>query len=170
MWDETTWYLWGANVGNYRQGPIGTLIGGDGLAGVNGPSRGRYHPHYVGLITMTVADLPENAPVFAALAARVDGGGSVVVPVYDTAEGGPPTLKLSLGTGIAAGQPGWGAIQRSILSGIVKLGQRCGAVKIPAGVYWPDCRTPEPCVRYPVATLADIEHIVDAVLAPGPAD
>jgi len=28
VWDRSTWYTWGANSGNYLQGPIGSLIGG----------------------------------------------------------------------------------------------------------------------------------------------
>tara|TARA_R110002020_G_scaffold207296_1_gene412747 strand:- start:2970 stop:3338 length:369 start_codon:yes stop_codon:yes gene_type:complete len=41
VWDRSTYYTWGANSGNYRQGPIGSLIGGGGMAGGNGPTRDR---------------------------------------------------------------------------------------------------------------------------------
>lgn len=162
VWNRSSWYIWGANSGNYRQGPIGSLIGGGGMAGPNGPTRGRMHPHYVGVITMNEADMPLNAPVYARLAALIDSGDTVVIPVFVDRQL-VPGFKLSLGTGIGGNQPDWGEIQSNVLSGIVRLGQAAGRVEIPKGAYWPDLRQPTPKI-HPIASLEDISAIVDDVL------
>lgn len=162
VWDRSTWYIWGANSGNYLQGPIGGLIGGGGMAGPNGPTRGRMHPHYIGIITMNAADMPLNAPVYAGLEALIAKGDNVAIPVYVDRQM-VPGFKLSLGTGIGGNQPNWGDIQKNVLSGIVRIGQAAARVEIPKGAYWPDLRQPTPKI-YPIASLDDISSIVDDVL------
>ena len=165
VWDENTYYLWGANVGNYQLKPIGTIIGGGGMAGPNGPTRGRHHPHYVGIITMDASEMPKNDAVFnylAGLASNNDN--NILIPVYNTSSSGTPEYKFSLGTGIGGSQPKWADIQIYILKQIVKLAALCD-VDIPDGVYWPDCRQPQPYPRYQLKSIQDIEDIIDKVLS-----
>jgi len=133
------------------------------MAGVaHGPTRGRMHPHYIGIITMNDADMPLNAPVYAGLEALIAKGDNVVIPVFVDPQI-VPGFKLSLGTGIGSNQPNWGDIQKNVLSGIIQLGKAAGSVEIPKGTYWPDLRQSPPKI-YPIASLDDISSIVDDVL------
>ncbi|MCY0096095.1 hypothetical protein [Hoeflea ulvae] len=164
VWDRATWYTWGANSGNYQQGPIGTVIGGGGMAGAaHGPTIGRMHPHYIGIITMNDADMPLNTPVYADLQALIAKGENVVIPIFVDHQIGPG-YKLSLGTGIGSSQPNWGDIQKNVLSGIVQLGNAAGAVEIPQGTYWPDLRQSPPVI-HKITCLDDISTIIDTVLS-----
>ena len=164
VWQQNIHYLWGANVGNYKQGPIGTLIGGGGMASVRrGPTRGRFHPNYVGVITMDYAQMPNNDAVFIDLQSLAAKGKDVLVPIFHDKAIQSTGYKLSLGTGIGSSQSNWGGIQRYILDKIYTLGLQCGSVKLKSGVYWPDLRQ-TPVKVYPINALADIKNIVDNVL------
>jgi hypothetical protein len=134
------------------------------MAGPHGPSRGRNHPHYIGVITMDESTMALNDPVFAGLSDLIAGGNNVVVPIFKDTDVSATGYKLSLGTGIGATQPNWGAIQKYILVHLVALGAAAAAVDIADGTYWPDLRT-QPPKLYPVASLADLEDIVDTVLS-----
>lgn len=156
VWKKDTFYTWGANAGNY-QVPLGKSLNGLGMAADDGPSKGRAHPHYVGIITMNLQDMPKNDPVFLALENELGNGNNVVIPSHHG--------KLSLGTGIGAGVPNWAEIQKYLLEKIYALGGKASASKIPPGTYWPDCRIdPKHPVAYPLAKLDDLKNIVDNVL------
>src|ERR1044072_320242 len=98
VWHKNTFYTWGANSGNYQLA-IGQSLHGLGMADVKGPSRGRAHPHYVGIITMDVNDMPKNDPVFLALENELSNGNHVVIPSFKG--------RFSLGTGLGANVPNW---------------------------------------------------------------
>ncbi len=164
VWKQSDYYLWGANSGNYKQGPIGSMIGGGGMAGVHGPTLGRMHPHYVGIITMDVLTMPLNDPVFTGLGDLIAAGSDVVVPVFRDTKISATGHKFALGTGIGATQSNWGGIQSAVLSGILALGKLSGSVDMGSDTYWPDMRQTSPKL-YPLTSLADIATIVDTVLA-----
>ena len=151
-WDRDTYYLWGANSGNYQGIAIGQLLGGGGMAGTNGPSRGRAHPHYVGVITMDVADLPKNDPVFQELAGYMANGKNVVAPTFHG--------EWSLGTGIGKNIPNWGDIQKYLLSHVYSLGQAASGAVFPPGTYWPDWRPGMNGVKHPIASMSDLLAII----------
>jgi predicted NAD-dependent protein-ADP-ribosyltransferase YbiA (DUF1768 family) len=168
-WDRDTYYLWGANVLNYAGIALGDSLNGDKMAGPNGPSRGRAHPHYVGVITMSASDLPKNDAVFQSLATLMASGKHVQVPSY----GG----RLSLGTGIGASVPNWADIQKYLLEQIIVLTSTASSVSIPPGTFWPDVRT-TPETPHKISSVPDLQNIVDflsgnvhaapaAALAPG---
>ncbi|GAB4182282.1 MAG: hypothetical protein Tsb002_03330 [Wenzhouxiangellaceae bacterium] len=163
VWRRDTYYLWGANQGNYRQQAIGTVIGGGGMAGDQGPTRGRYHPHYVGVITMQYQTMPGNDAVFGTLQQWLDQGHHVVVPTFPDPSIQATGAKFSLGTGIGGSQPHWDHIQRYLLSHIVALSQHAERTEFPAGTYWPDLRR-QPVVTHPLTSLQDIQRIIDTVL------
>ncbi|MFT5777595.1 MAG: hypothetical protein ACI837_000531 [Crocinitomicaceae bacterium] len=165
VWNKSTYYLWGANAGNYQVMPMGTLLGGSGLAGVkHGPSRGRFHPHYVGIITMDLSSMPLNDAVFADLLTKLKSGKDIVVPIYNEDHATPATFKYSLGTGIGAGQPGWGGIQKSIFQQILTLGDSASSVDIPSGTYWPNGLATQPYPHIPLKSLSDIKTIISTYL------
>jgi len=151
-WDRDSYYLWGANAENYTGIAIGDSLNGGGMAGDNGPSRGRAHPHYVGVITMSTGDLPKNDAVFQALATLMASGKTVQVPSYHE--------KLSLGTGIGSSVTGWADIQKYLLEQIIVLAGTASSVIIPHGTFWPDVRT-TPETRHYISSVADLQKIVD---------
>ena len=158
VWNRNTFYAWGANAGNYQGIAIGKSLQGGGMADpIIGPSRGRAHPHYVGIITMNLHDMPKNDPVFLALENEIGNGNNVVIPSFHG--------KLSLGTGIGATVPNWADVQKYLLQKIYGLGQKAAAIKIPPGLYWPDCRIdPKKPIPYPISKLDDLMDIVNNVL------
>jgi hypothetical protein len=162
VWDKNSYYLWGANEGNYQQTPIGQLIGGGGMAGINGPSRGRSHPHYIGVNTMEFADMADNDAVFDDLNTKIRNGQNVVVPIYAQDKATPCMAQCSLGTGIGATVPHWSDIQKYIFGKFVELAQTAGTgnLVIPDGTYWPDCRKPEPHPRHMITSVEDMETII----------
>ncbi len=165
VWDTNTYYLWGANAGNYKQKPIGDILGGGGMAGARiGPSRGRSHPNYIGVNTMEIDHMGDNDAVFKDLAQKLQDGKDVVIPIFDDDHATPTTYKYSLGTGLGSDVDKWGDVQKYVFDLIVKLGKNAGSVDIPSGVYWPDCRKTKPHPRQPITSLADIQKIVDNVL------
>jgi hypothetical protein len=151
VWDPNAHYLWGANSGNYSGIAIGGSLNGRGMAGANGPTRGRAHPNYVGIITMDAQDMPLNDSVFDRLEEFLRTGKNVVVPTQH--------LKLSLGTGIGATAPDWDQIQSYLLKKIHQLGMIARNVDIPEGTYWPDCRRTPP-VRHVITKLTNLSDIV----------
>ena len=151
-WDRDTYYLWGANVGNYTGIPLGDSLNGDKMAGPNGPSRGRAHPHYVGVITMSASDLPKNDAVFQSLATLMASGKDIQVPSYHG--------RLSLGTGIGATVPNWPDIQKYLLEQIIVLASGASSVTIPPGTFWPDVRN-KPETAHKISSVADLQNIVD---------
>ena len=155
VWDRDTFYTWGANAGNYQGIPIGKSLHGDGMAGaLHGPSRGRAHPHYVGLITMSLPDMPKNDPVFVSLENEISNGNNVVIPAFNG--------RFSLGTGIGKTVQNWAEIQKYLLTKIYDLGQKA-SVTIPPGTFWPDCRK-DPEEAHPITKLDDLMDIVNKVL------
>ena len=155
VWNKNTFYTWGANAGNYQGIAIGKSLNGDGMAGDRGPSRGKAHPHYVGIITMSLNDMPKNDAVFHALENEIANGHNVVIPAFKG--------RFSLGTGIGANVPNWAEIQKYLLAKIYGLGQKASAPTIPPGTFWPDCRT-RPETTYPISKLDDLIGIVNNVL------
>lgn len=158
VWDKNTFYTWGANSGNYQLA-IGQSLHGLGMADVSGPSRGRAHPHYVGIITMNLNDMPKNDPVFLSLENELSNGNNVVIPSFKG--------RFSLGTGIGASVSNWAEIQKYLLGKIHGLGQKASAATIPPGTFWPDCRTSSDKAHqktYPITKLDDITGIVNDVL------
>lgn len=170
VWDRNAYYLWGANGGNYRRSTLGEIIGGGGLAGPRGPTRGRAHPRYVGICTMGTDEIALNGPVFEELGAKLTAGATIVAPTYQG--------KLSLGTGIGATRPGasesvhrdWLKIQGSILSELLQLGRLASGVRIPEGTYWPDCTKADVTTMRPtdphahgIRSLDDLEAIASHI-------
>lgn len=130
VWDKNTFYLWGANQSNYDL-KQGDNLGGAGLAGSNGPTRGYAHDHYIGIDTMDYSDM-RNPSQFKKLESFLLNGDSILVPTFHG--------QFSLGTGIAAQQPEWQQIQHQIFEGLVKLATQASALQVPEGTFWPDCR------------------------------
>ena len=161
VWNRSSWYLWGANGSNYDL-PIGQDLMGEGMAGKHGPSRGHAHPHFVGIITMSTADLPINDKTFATLKARIAAGDSVIVPIFPDSAFSPTGDTLSLGTGIGSSIPGWASIQREILAHIHALGEAASGVTIPPGLYWPDLSQAKPTL-HDITSLADIKTIYESL-------
>lgn len=168
IWDKDTYYLWGANSGNYLKQTIGEVIGGGGLAGPNGPTRGMAHPHYIGVNTMDFDLMSENDAVFANLKSLIESGKNVLVPIFNDDKSTPNMYKYSLGTGIGAGTNNWAGIQKYIFEKLLVLAkpntenENC---EIPNGVYWPDCQKPEPYPRYNITSTADIKTIIHNYLS-----
>jgi len=156
-WDRRTYYLWGANSGNFRGVPLGKSLGGDGMAGHDGPSRGRAHPHYMGVITMAKDELQRNDDVFKDLALLIADGANVVVPTHRG--------RWSLGTGIGANVDHWDVIQEYLLTQVYRLGQEADAVAIPVGTYWPDMRPRMNEARHPIAKQDDLLEIAKLLSA-----
>jgi predicted NAD-dependent protein-ADP-ribosyltransferase YbiA (DUF1768 family) len=157
-WNPDSFYLWGANSGNYQQKPIGTLIGGGGMAGTHGPSLGRSHPHYIGVNTMEFDNMKDNDAVFDDLNNKIKNGQNVVVPIFPDENGS----KYSLGTGLGVDVSNWGGIQKYIFKQLLALANTAGNdnIDIPEGVYWPNCQEKEPYPRYPIANIDDIKTII----------
>jgi len=131
VWNKNTYYLWGANAGNYDLKQGADLSGG-GMAGSNGPTRGYAHDHYIGLDTMNYSDT-RNPSVFKKLSTLLAAGHDIVVPIYKGC--------FSLGTGIAHEMPDWERIQQQLFEGILGLAKSASALDVPAATFWPDCRT-----------------------------
>jgi hypothetical protein len=168
VWDKQTYYLWGANEGNYQHTAVGQVIGGGGMAGTNGPTEGMGHPHYIGVNTMEFADMAHNDAVFDTLKTHILNGQNVVVPIHAEDKTTPCMAQYSLGTGLGAGVSNWADIQKYIFQKLVELGQAAGTgnVEIPHGTYWPDCRQTKFYPRYPryvITSLDDIQTIISVL-------
>lgn len=133
VWQQDTYYLWGANKGNYRIFDPHQSLSGSGMASPTGPSRGRGHPHYRGVITTDLADT-ENDEVFNELKAHLEKGNALVVP---TLKG-----KWALGSGVAVNKfnnKDWLKSQKYLLSKVAFLASICGIKEFPQGSYWANC-------------------------------
>ena len=84
VWDRNTYYLWGANNNNYKGIKIGQSLQGDGMAGPkNGPTIGRAHPHYVGVISdETKVICQRMMPFLLELENHLNNGEDVVIPTF----------------------------------------------------------------------------------------
>ena len=133
------------------------------MAGANGPTRGRYHPHYIGIITMQSHTMPGNDAVFEMLQQWLDNGHHIVIPTFPDPAIKTTGAKFSLGTGIGGKQPHWDDIQRYLLSHIITLAEHAGRVELPTGTYWPDLRR-QPVVTHSLTALDDLQQIIDTLL------
>lgn len=131
VWDKNTYYLWGANQGNYNLAQ-GQRLMGAGMAGPKGPTRGYAHDHYVGLDTMDYSDT-RNPGVFKKLDGLLSNGQNIVVPTYHGC--------CSLGTGIGSTGLDWVKIQIQLFQGLLSLITKASAVDYGHQTFWPDCRT-----------------------------
>ncbi len=154
VWERDTYYLWGANLGNYRINPMKTL-GGGGMASSDGPSRGKSHAHYVGVITTSIS-FEENDVVFARLERKLREGANIVVPIYHG--------RFSLGTGHAlnwfSSKRKWYQTQKYLVEKILELSMIASAVEIPERVYWPDCMNGNE-KRLPIQHVEDLQKIIE---------
>ncbi|NRA45153.1 MAG: hypothetical protein HRU09_09385 [Oligoflexales bacterium] len=108
-WDSSHLYCWGANAENQYLKRKEYLNGG-GMAGPTGPSRGKAHPQYVGINTMSYGT---NQAVFAELEKALDKGMVVVIPTF--------RQRFSLGGHISKRllkEEQWTRVQKEVLSGI----------------------------------------------------
>ena len=119
----TAIYVWGANLGNYSTRP-GRLIGGEGMAGDNGPTSGLGHPRFIGVPTTTAAGgTPGHvAAVATEVLLRVEklllAGADVYLPE------GRAAGSTGLGDGLARGQMSvseWQAIQSALSVGLARI-------------------------------------------------
>lgn len=131
VWDQNTYYLWGANSSNYDLKQGDNLFGG-GMAGPSGPTRGYAHDHYIGIDTMDYSEV-RNAGQFKKLQVLLSSGKNIVIPTY---KGG-----YSLGTGIAHQNTEWAKIQLQIWQGLNSLIFSASSLEVPSHTFWPDCRT-----------------------------
>lgn len=115
-WNDRNLFLWGANNGNYNSQP-GTLIGGSGMAGTTGPTKGIAHEKYIGILTMQESgDEAINQKQFSALKECLKKGHNIFFPILHD--------KWSLGTGIAlmgGPTPQWNNMQKTILTATLDL-------------------------------------------------
>lgn len=132
-WDPNTVYLWGANNGNYKNFSPQHLLAGGGMAGENGPTRGRGHPRYVGVVTTDTST--NNQTVFEQVQEKLAEGKTILVPI---AKG-----KFALGTGLALKwfQPekDWYCNQLQLFTALQQVMEEAHAVEIPLHVFWADC-------------------------------
>ena len=137
-WGEFTSYFWGANSGNQFLAR-GDKLNGGGLASDRGPSRGRAHPQYVGLDTMSdsSASLAANTKVYGEMAAYLGKGHTLIVPV-DLRTSIPDPGKFSLGTGYGINVSGATKIHAEMWGGILNLISQADDV-----TYYPNMWTPD---------------------------
>ena len=133
------------------------------MAGVShGPTRGRAHPHYIGVNTMDKKDAYVNDAIFIGLQKLLNGGYNVDVPTYHDKKlaSGSLKYKYSLGTGIGANVPNWSEIQLSLFKEIEKLTNLGGLVDMPKGTYWPDFSAGSNPTLMPLESVADLKKII----------
>lgn len=164
IWDENSYYLWGANHYNFTGISIGKSLKGGGMAGVNhGPTRGLAHPHYIGVNTMEFIYASDNDAVFSELTKLVKSGKDIVVPIYHDINAPSGIYKYSLGTGIGHNVQNWSDIQKHIFQLLIQLCKVAEKVVFPAGIYWPDFRNDSGLPHYPMTSVDVIQNIVDAL-------
>lgn len=162
-WAKNTYYLWGANAGNYQITQPGASLNGAGMAGPHGPTRGVGNPFYIGVITTSLS-AAENKQVFTFLSNKLTGGSDIVIPIYHG--------KFSLGTGLAvnwfSSPAEWTASQVLILNHCYQLCRTAASVDVPAGVFWPNCSVTDAngetiCASHSLtASSANVFDITDA--------
>jgi hypothetical protein len=158
IWDKETYYLWGANLRNYVIKDPAIILKGSGMASINGPTRGRGHAHYVGVIT-TALENYENDKIFTELESKLRNGSNIVIPVING--------RFGLGTGVAflrhSSLENWYRSQKHLLEEIIRLSSVATEVDILEGTYWPDCgitmntKTP---IAFPIKSVSDIEALI----------
>ena len=156
-----TYYLWGANTGNYRKFDPQSFLSGSGLASKKGPTHGRGNPQYIGVIT-TSRSFKKNNKVFQDLKEKLLAGANIAVPVYDG--------KISLGAGVAykryKNKAHWYQSQKYLLEKIAVLGSLASSVEIPEGTFWSDVGKSKlfgKPVSISVRSLEDLLQIADAI-------
>lgn len=170
IWDKNTLYLWGANISNYLLDNPKLDLGGDGLAGSEGPSRGHGHPHYVGVITTSLSKA-ENDAVFKKLEKEQAQGKNIVVPIS-------PEGRWALGTGLALGwfnndARAWKQSQYYLLDHIHSLALGARQVDFGNNTFWPDCTTVTDCKTIgrespralKIKTTSDLDRVKNYALA-----
>lgn len=147
-WGEHTSYFWGANAGNQFL-DRGVALNGGGLASVKwGPTRGRAHPHYIGIDTMSDSafSLTNNAKVYAQGAAILDAGHDLVVPVF-MKHGDIDHGKFSLGTGYGLRGDYVAKIHAEMWAGIIALIGDAETVTFNPIMWTPDVAQPTEALR-----------------------
>lgn len=89
LWDDSTYYVWGANASNYNS-IEGTILNGDTImAGTDGPTHGLHHPMYIGIITTSYKSdgqnieelVMKNQAVFKFLRDERRKGKNIIFPI-----------------------------------------------------------------------------------------
>lgn len=156
VWDNNTYYLWGANLRNYKI--TDSTLGGSGMASPDGPSRGRGHPHYVGVITTSLSFV-ENDLIFSFLEERLEDGADIVIPVCKG--------RFALGTGVAflryATIQNWYESQHYLFKKIRRLTKKAKEIEIAPGTFWPDCgltKSTNSVVNISIQNIDDIKELM----------
>jgi hypothetical protein len=157
VWDTNTYYLWGANRHNCNTSPRKRLRG-SGLASKSGPTRGRGHTHYVGIITTSLRT-NNNDRIFSDLENKLKSGSSIVFPVIKG--------RCALGTGVAFRRYGdiknWYRSQKYLFEKVIGLFTLANEIEIEEGVYWPDCgesMKSESTINFQIRSIEDIQDII----------
>lgn len=143
-WGQYKSYFWGANSSNQFLKRGDSLMGG-GLASSNGPSRGRAHPQYVGVDTMSSSStsLAANQTVYTQMTCYLEAGHTLIVPI-DLRSSLPDIekAKFSLGTGIGMSQRDAPLIHSEIWAGILALVGTAKTVDYNSKMWTPDMSLP----------------------------
>lgn len=141
-WDQNTLYVWGANIDNYAKNDPTQNLDGGGMASATGPSKGRGHPNYVGIVT-TSLDKPENDAVFSKLESDLQNNKNIVFPMANN--------KFGLGTGIAYNwfnsDNDWKESQKYLLNKIDALISQASQIEFEGEPFWPDCSVVADCKK-----------------------
>lgn len=158
-WGQHTSYLWGANSGNQFLAR-GVALNGEGLASSNGPSRGRAHPQYVGIDTMSgdSRSLKANNKVYAQMTAYLKAGNTLIVPV-DLRASQPDPGKFSLGTGYGLTARDGTKIHLEMWVAILELIKGADTVSYCATMWTPDISQPVSKRKGSRVALPDLESI-----------
>ncbi len=158
VWDENSYYLWGANPRNYSKRDPSQKLKGSGLASRKGPTRGRGHPHYIGIIT-TSLEFDKNDRVFKDLEAKLLSGANIVIPLISS--------RFGLGTNAAFRRHSkirnWYISQKYLFEKILYLSGLASEIVAPEGAFWPDCgltRQSESPVNFAILTIEDLNNIL----------
>ena len=156
-WDENSYYLWGANLTNYKISSPTKKLKGSGMASSEGPTRGRGHPQFIGII-VTSLSFRENEAIFSFLENKLRDGANVVVPVING--------RYALGTGVAFRRhrciEDWYTSQKYLFEKMIHLSSIAQEVTFQEGVFWPDCgfsTNPESPQLFSIESLEDIKSL-----------
>lgn len=158
FWERNSYYLWGANIGNYKKRNPNKKLKGSGLASRKGPTRGRGHPHYIGVITTSLS-FKKNDKVFDFLEQKLRDGNNVVIPLLSS--------RYGLGTNAAFRRykkiKDWYRSQKYHFEKIMQLAKLASEVVIPEEAFWPDCGLKcksKSEVNFLIQTIDDFPHIL----------
>lgn len=160
-WGQHVSYFWGANSGNQFL-DRGKALNGGGLASDQGPSRGRAHPQYVGIDTMSASaySLSNNDKVYSQMAAWLRAGHTLVVPVdLRAALSDQEKGKFSLGTGYGLDLPEATEIHEYLWGAIIKLIELADNVGYSTIMWTPDMSLPAGARAGSRVELADLNAI-----------